>query len=125
MSEKTCPNCGAPTKIDPSSPPGFHSYECQKCAFVLIETIKEEPAARPVGAPWTRGDLLGYALSFALMKATKVVRGLSQGLSDDERRAVVAEVLRRLKERGDPWKLGEPSPEKPFEGHMAGHRMSG
>jgi hypothetical protein len=125
MSEKTCPNCGAPTKIDPSSPPGFHSYECQKCAFVQIETIKEEPPPRPVGGRWTRGEMLGYALSFALMRATKVVRGLSKGLSDDERHAVVAEVVRRLKEHGDPWKLDEPTPETPFHGHMSGHRISG
>jgi hypothetical protein len=125
MSEKTCPNCDAPTKIDPSSPPGFHSYECQQCAFVLIETVKEEPAPRAVGAPWTRGKMLGYALSFALIKAVKVVHGLSKGLSDDERHAVVAEVVRRLKEHGDPGKLDEPTPETSFRGHMTGHRISG
>jgi hypothetical protein len=45
---------------------------------VTIETIKEEPAPWLVGAPWTRGELLGYALSFAL-KAVKEVRGLSTG----------------------------------------------
>jgi hypothetical protein len=110
---------------DPASPPGFHCYECPKCAFVLIETIKEEPAPRPVGGRWTRGEMLGYSLSFALMRATKVVRGLSKGLSDDERHAVVAEVVRRLKEHGDPWKLDEPTPETPFRGHMSGHRISG
>jgi hypothetical protein len=124
MSEKPCPNCSAVVKIDPDSPPGFRSYQCPKCAFVLIETIKEEPAPRTVGSPWTRGEMLGYALSFALIKATKVVRGLSKGLSDDERHAVVAEVLRRLKEHGDPWKLNEPTPETPFHGHMRGHRIS-
>jgi hypothetical protein len=60
MTEKTCPNCSAPANVDPGSPPGFRSYECQKCAFVLIETIKEEAPPRPVGARWTRGEMLGY-----------------------------------------------------------------
>jgi hypothetical protein len=33
--------------------------------------------------------------------------------------------LRLLKEHGDPWKLDEPTPETPFQGHMTGHRISG
>jgi hypothetical protein len=67
-----------------------------------------------------------YSLSFALMRATKVVRGLSKGLSDYERHAVVAETLRLLKENGgDRWKLDEPTPEAQFQGHMSGHRISG
>jgi hypothetical protein len=106
-------------------PPGFHTFECSKCAFVLIETIKEEPPPRPVGGRRTRGEALSYSLSFALMRATKVVRGLSKGLSDDERHAVVAETLRLLRKNdGDRWKLDELMPELPFEGHMSGHRMT-
>jgi hypothetical protein len=126
VSEKTCPNSGVSVKADPNSPPGFHAFECPKCAFVRIETIKEEPPPRPVGGPRTRGEALSFSLSFALMKATKIVRGLSKGLSDDDRRAVVAETLRLLRKNdGDRWQLDEPLPETMFQGHMSGHRLSG
>ena len=33
----------------------------------------------------TRGDMLRFAIAFALMRARKLVRGLRQGLSEDER----------------------------------------
>jgi hypothetical protein len=32
----------------------------------------------------TRGDILRYAIAFALIRARKIVRGLKQGLSDEE-----------------------------------------
>jgi hypothetical protein len=53
----------------------------------------------------TRGDILRYSLAFALRRASKVVRGLRQGLSEDERCAVADHVVAQLKERGDPWGL--------------------
>jgi hypothetical protein len=58
----------------------------------------------------TRGDLLRFAVAFALMKARKIVRGLRQGLTEDERFAVADAVVGRLKEHGDPWKLSEDLP---------------
>ncbi len=43
--------------------------------------------------PATRGDILRYRLAFALRHASKVVRGLRQGLSEDERYAVADQVV--------------------------------
>ena len=56
-------------------------------------------------ATLTRGDILRYSLAFALRRASKIVRGLRQGLSEDERYAVADHVVAQLKERGDPWGL--------------------
>ena len=39
--EKSCPNCRAAMKLE-SKTPGFLSFECPKCAFVLIEVAKED-----------------------------------------------------------------------------------
>jgi hypothetical protein len=56
----------------------------------------------------TRGEVLRYA--FALRRSRKIVRGLKEGLSEDERFAVVDHVVDQLKERGDPWRLNEDQP---------------
>jgi hypothetical protein len=53
----------------------------------------------------TRGDVLRFKIAFALRQARKVVRGLKQGLSEQERYAVADHVVAQLKERGDPWGL--------------------
>ena len=50
---------------------------------------------------------LRYAIAFALRRARKVVRGLKERLSESERYAVADHVVRQLKGRGDPWRLGE------------------
>jgi hypothetical protein len=55
----------------------------------------------------TRGDRLAFAISFALIRAVKVVRGLRQGLTDDQRHAVSAAAVSEMKRYGDPWRLGE------------------
>jgi hypothetical protein len=55
----------------------------------------------------TRGDVLKYAIAFALRGARKVVRGLKEGLTETERYAVADHVVGQLKERGDPWHLGD------------------
>jgi hypothetical protein len=55
----------------------------------------------------TRGDVLKYAIAFALRGASKVVRGLRHGLSETERYAVADHVVAQLKERGDPWRLSD------------------
>ena len=39
--EKSCPNCRAAMKLE-SKTPRFLSFECPKCAFVLIEVAKED-----------------------------------------------------------------------------------
>ena len=63
------------------------------------------------GAMRTRADQLRFAIAYALIKARKVVRGLRHGLTEDERFAVADDVVRRLQERGDPWRLFEQLPE--------------
>ena len=50
----------------------------------------------------TRGDVLRYAIAYALMRARRIVRGLKEGLTEDERYAVADHVVAQLKERGDP-----------------------
>ena len=64
-----------------------------------------------------RGDLLFYAVAFALRGASKLVRGLRQGLSEEERFTVASDVVNRL-QHGDPWRLLEPLPD------MTGRRFS-
>jgi hypothetical protein len=55
----------------------------------------------------TRGEHLTHALSFALIKAQKVVRGLWLGLTDKERWDVACKTVEHLKEHGDKWRLNE------------------
>jgi hypothetical protein len=61
----------------------------------------------------TRGDILRYRIAFALSRASKIIRGLKQGLSETERYAVADHVVAQLKERGDPWNLSEEAKPKP------------
>ena len=58
----------------------------------------------------TRAERLRYAIAFALMRARKLVRGLRQGLTEDERFAVADDVVQRLQDHGDPWHLNEDMP---------------
>jgi hypothetical protein len=58
----------------------------------------------------TRGEVLRYALAFALRRSRKVVKGLKTGLTEDERYAVADHTVAQLKERGDPWRLNEDAP---------------
>jgi hypothetical protein len=58
----------------------------------------------------THADQLRFAIAFALLKASKVVRGLRRGLTEDERYAVADAVVWRLQDHGDPWQLSEELP---------------
>jgi hypothetical protein len=58
----------------------------------------------------TRGDMLRFAIAFALMGARKLIRGLKQGLTEDERYRVADDVVRRLQQHGDPWRLSDELP---------------
>ena len=58
----------------------------------------------------TRGDMLRFAVAFALMGARKLVRGLRQGLSEEERYRVADDVVHRLQQHGDPWRLSDDLP---------------
>jgi len=58
----------------------------------------------------TRGEVLRYAIAFALRRSRKIIRGLKQGLTEEERFAVADQTVEQLKERGDPWRLNEEAP---------------
>ena len=58
----------------------------------------------------TRGETLAFAISFALRRAKKIVRGLSQGLTEEERHAVADRAVEELKRYGDRWRLNEDEP---------------
>lgn len=60
--------------------------------------------------------MLSYAIAFALRGARKLVRGLRQELTEEERYRVADDVVHRLKEHGDPWPLSEDLP-PPGKGH--------
>src|SRR5215475_1415142 len=56
----------------------------------------------------TRGELLAHSISFALLRARKVVRGLHQGRTEEERRAVANAVVDQPRSNGDQgWRLDE------------------
>jgi hypothetical protein len=50
----------------------------------------------------TRGDMLSFAIAFALRGARKLVRGLREELTEEERYRVANDVVHRLKQHGDP-----------------------
>src|SRR6476619_8633583 len=52
----------------------------------------------------TRGEVLRYAIAFAVRRSRKIIRGLKEGLTEDERYAVADHAVAQLKERGDPWR---------------------
>jgi hypothetical protein len=61
--------------------------------------------------------MLRFAIAFALMRARKLVRGLRHGLSEEERYLVADDVVQRLREHGDPWRLSEELPEATGKGY--------
>jgi hypothetical protein len=65
------------------------------------------PAGSGQYRPMTRGDVLSSAIAFALRRARKIIRGLKEGLTEDERYAVADHVVSQLKEHGDPWHLSD------------------
>jgi hypothetical protein len=46
----------------------------------------------------------------------KLVRGLRQGLSEEERYQIADNVVQRLQQHGDPWRLSEKLPFNHWEG---------
>ena len=61
--------------------------------------------------------MLRFAIAYALRGARKLVRGLRQGLSEEERFRIADDVVDRLKEHGDPWQLSEELPSMTGKGH--------
>jgi hypothetical protein len=65
----------------------------------------------------TRADMLRFAIAFALRRARKVVRGLRQGLSEEERFLVADDVVHQLQQHGDPWALSQQLPSSTAKAH--------
>ena len=63
----------------------------------------------------TRGDMLRFAVAFALRGARKLVRGLRHELNEAERFRVADDVVHQLQQHGDPWRLKDEPP--PSKGH--------
>jgi len=61
--------------------------------------------------------MLRFAVAFALRGARKLVRGLRQGLSEEERYRVADDVVHRLQQHGDPWRLNDDLPATTGKGH--------
>ena len=55
----------------------------------------------------TKGEVLRYAIAFALRRSRKIIRGLKEGMTEEERFAVADHAVAQLKQRGDPWRLNE------------------
>jgi hypothetical protein len=64
----------------------------------------------------TRGEMLSFAIAFALRGARKLIRGLRQELTEEERYRVANDVVARLEQHGNPWRLSEDLP-PPGKGH--------
>jgi hypothetical protein len=58
----------------------------------------------------TRAEVLRYAIAFALRRSRKIIRGLKEGLTEEERFTVADHAVAQLKERGDPWRLNDDAP---------------
>jgi hypothetical protein len=65
----------------------------------------------------TRGDMLAHPISFALIRARKVVRGLRFGLTEKERWEVARKTVEHLKEHGDKWRMNEELESPVVEAH--------
>jgi hypothetical protein len=65
----------------------------------------------------TRGDMLRFAIAFALRRARKLVRGLRQALTEDERFEIADDVVRQLQQHGDPWALSQELPSSISKAH--------
>src|SRR5512135_2212956 len=57
-------------------------------------------------------EMRRFAIAFCpLTRARRLVRGLRQGLTEDERYLVADDVVKPLQQHGDPWRLSEELPE--------------
>ena len=83
-----------------------NSIRCQ--VAVLNKTWLTATALLGLELPYRRrGDVLRNNLAFALIRASQIVRGLRQGLTEHKRYAVADHVVAQLKEHGDLWRLSE------------------
>lgn len=65
----------------------------------------------------TRADMLRFAIAFALRRARKLVRGLRQGLNEEERFLVADDAVQQLQQHGDPSALSQELPSSTGKAH--------
>jgi hypothetical protein len=53
----------------------------------------------------TRGQMLQYAIAFALIRGRKISRGVKADLTDQDRFPIAGNVVDYLMQYGDPWGL--------------------
>jgi hypothetical protein len=58
-----------------------------------------------------------HTSAFALKEARKLVRGLRQGFSEEERYQIADDVVQHLQQHGDPWPLSEELPSTTGKGY--------
>ena len=79
--------------------------------YIWSENVKASDFGRVLrehaekGANLVMGD--AFTDEDASRRAAKIVRGLKQALTEDDRFAVADDVVAQLKEHGDPWRLSE------------------
>jgi hypothetical protein len=89
----------------PPEPTGLYAKSPRICSYVFSYRRM------------TRGELLTHSISYALIRAKKVVKGLSQSLTQDERQAVAQRAVDELRRNGDQWRLDEELPNEVGEVH--------
>ncbi len=70
--------------------------QAEQSAEVTLPAVTAVPVVF-LSRAMTRGDVLKFAIAFALRRARKVVRGLTDGLTESERYAVAEHVCRSCK----------------------------
>jgi hypothetical protein len=138
-SEVSEPNIGSPvnhvqhSRNDRTSPvpkrPIMRMPAGEEAAQVGEEAAQEKPPSPALRATLasvpdlflhrqvTRGEHLAHCISYALIRARRVVRGLSLTLSKDERSAVARAAVDELRRSGDKWRLDEEMAEPEGEVH--------
>ena len=76
----------------------------------MASSIAKNVGLRFLPNSLSQGEVLRYAIAFALRRSRKIIRGLKEGLTEEERFAVADHAVAQLKERGDPWRLNEEAP---------------
>ena len=61
--------------------------------------------------------MLRFAIAFALRRARKLVRGVREALTEEERFLVADDVVHQLQQRGDPWALLDQLPSSIAKAH--------
>jgi len=84
--------------------PQAHEDDAERAVRAGLELLAAVAGRRPM----TRGDNLRYAIAFALRRSRKIIRGLKEGLTEDER-ATRLPIMPSGNSRSaaDPWRLDE------------------